>query len=64
MPRSASFVVTGNAALTALTANDFAKLTGRPVSVLAGGNAAWREAGFPLKSGMEKGANVVDDIFV
>jgi rhodanese-related sulfurtransferase len=65
MPPSASFVVTGNEpALAALTANDLAKLTGRPVSVLAGGNTAWCEAGLPLKSGMEKAANVIDDIFV
>jgi rhodanese-related sulfurtransferase len=65
MPPSASFVVTGNeTALAAFTANDLAKLTGKAVSVLAGGNAAWRKAGLPLKSGMEKAGTLVDDIFV
>ena len=65
MPPSPSFVVTGNdTALAALTAQDLAKLTGNPVSVLAGGNAAWRKAGLALKSGMEKAATAVNDIFV
>ncbi len=65
MPPSASFIVTGNeAALAALTAQDLAKLTGKPVGVLDGGNAAWRKAGLPLNSGMEKPGTAVDDIFV
>src|SRR5579863_3564584 len=65
MPPSASFVVTGNeAALAALTAQDLAKLTGKPVGVLDGGNAAWRKAGLPLNSGTEKPGTAVDDIFV
>ena len=65
MPSSAGFVVTGdNAALAAFTAQDLTSLTGKPASVLAGGNAAWRRAGLPLRSGMEKAATLVDDIFV
>jgi len=65
MPHSPSFVVTGdNAALAAFTAQDLASLTGKPVSVLAGGNAAWRKAGLPLQSGLERAGTVVDDIFV
>jgi rhodanese-related sulfurtransferase len=65
MSPSASFVVTGNETASAtLTAQDLAKLTGKPVSVLDGGNAAWRKAGLPLKSGMEKAGTPVDDIFV
>jgi rhodanese-related sulfurtransferase len=65
MPPLANFVVTGNeTALAALTAQDLAKLTNKPVSVLDGGNAAWRKAGLPLKSGMEKAGTAVDDIFV
>jgi rhodanese-related sulfurtransferase len=65
IPPAPSFVVTGdNAALAAFTAQDLASLTGKPVSVLAGGNAAWRNAGLPLKSGMEKAGTQVDDIFV
>ncbi len=65
MPPSAGFVVTGtDTALAALIAQDLVKRTGKPVSVLAGGNAAWRKAGLPLKSGMEKAGTLVDDIFV
>ena len=65
MPPSAGFVVTGNeTALAALTSEELAKLTGKPVNVLEGGNAAWRSAGLPLNSGMEKLGNPVDDIFV
>jgi len=65
MPSAAAFVVTGNNdALAAFSAQDLARLTGKPVSVLAGGNAAWRKAGLPLQSGMEKAATRVDDIFV
>ena len=65
MPPSERFVVTGDdPSLTALSAHDLASLTGKPVSVLSGGNAAWRMAGLPLKSGMEKPGTVVDDVFV
>jgi 3-mercaptopyruvate sulfurtransferase SseA len=65
MAPSERFVVTGDdASLTAFTAHDLATLTGKPVSVLAGGNGAWRKAGLPLKSGMEKPGSVVDDLFV
>ena len=65
MPPSDNFVVTGNEpSMAALAAQDLAKLTGKSVSVLAGGNAAWRQAGLPLKSGMERPGTRVDDIFV
>jgi rhodanese-related sulfurtransferase len=65
MPLAANFVVTGdNSALAALTAQDLATLTGKPVKVLAGGNATWRKSGLPLKSGMEKAGTLVDDVFV
>ncbi|PWU05455.1 MAG: thiosulfate sulfurtransferase [Terriglobia bacterium] len=65
MPLSENLVVTGNnATLAALTAQDLARLTGKSVSVLAGGNAAWQKAGLPMKSGMERPGTQVDDIFV
>ena len=65
IPPSASFVVTGNeTALATLTAEELAKLSGKPVHVLEGGNAAWRSTGLPLNSGMERPGNPVDDIFV
>jgi rhodanese-related sulfurtransferase len=34
----------------------------RPVKVLAGGNAAWKAAGLPLETGMEKLADEPDDV--
>ena len=65
MPPSENFVVTGNeATLAVLAAQDLAKLTGKSVGVLAGGNAAWRKAGLPVKSGMERPGTQVDDVFV
>ena len=65
MPPSEGFVVTGNEpSMAALAAQDLAKLTGKSVSVLAGGNVAWRKAGLPMKSGMERPGTKVDDIFV
>jgi len=64
-PLPENFVVTGDDnALVALTAHDLANLTGKPVSALAGGNAAWRKAGLPQRSGMEKAGTPADDIFV
>jgi rhodanese-related sulfurtransferase len=65
IPQSSSFVVTGdNPALVALTGRDLAEISGRPVSILEGGNAAWRKANLPLTSGFEKLATKTDDIFL
>ncbi len=64
LPQSSSFVVTGDdPALVALSARDLAKLSGKPVSILAGGNAAWRKAKLPLTPGFENLAAKTDDIF-
>ncbi len=64
LPPSSSFVVTGNdSALVALTARDLAKISGKPVSILEGGNAAWRKANLPLTQGFENLATNADDIF-
>jgi rhodanese-related sulfurtransferase len=64
LPPSSSFVVTGDdPALVALSARDLAKLSGKPVSILAGGNAAWRKAKLPLTPGFENLAAKTDDIF-
>ena len=64
LPQSSSFVVTGDdPALVALSARDLAKLSGKPVSILAGGNAAWRKANLPLTPGFENLAAKTDDIF-
>ena len=64
LPSSSGFVVTGDdAALVALSARDLAEISGKPVSILAGGNAAWRKANLPLAPGFEKLASRTDDIF-
>jgi len=63
-PQSSSFVVTGDdSALVAFSARDLAKISGRPVSILEGGNAAWRKAKLPLTPGFENLATKTDDIF-
>jgi len=63
LPVSAGFVVTGDdPALTALAASDLITLSGKPVSILAGGNKAWREAGLPLHEGFERLASRTDDV--
>jgi rhodanese-related sulfurtransferase len=64
VPPSSGLVVTGDdPALVALTARDLAKISGQPVSVLSGGNAAWRKANLPVTAGFEKLASKTDDIF-
>ncbi|MGO9952176.1 MAG: rhodanese-like domain-containing protein [Dissulfurispiraceae bacterium] len=63
-PGSLDFVATGdNAALVALAARDLAELSGKPVSILSGGNAAWRKAKFPLSKGFENLSTKTDDVF-
>jgi 3-mercaptopyruvate sulfurtransferase SseA len=47
--------------LARLAAPELAALTTRPVMVLAGGTAAWREAGLPLAEGEERMADAPDD---
>jgi rhodanese-related sulfurtransferase len=65
VPPSSGYVVTGDdAALVALTGRDLATLSGKPVRVLAGGNAAWRRANLPLAPGFEKMASKAEDIFL
>jgi rhodanese-related sulfurtransferase len=61
---SSGFVVTGDdSAMVALTARDLAMISGRPVSILEGGNAAWRKANLPLTPGFDNLATTTDDIF-
>jgi rhodanese-related sulfurtransferase len=63
-PQSSGFVVTGDdSALVALSAGDLAKISGKSVSILEGGNAAWRKAKLPLTAGFENLATKTDDIF-
>jgi rhodanese-related sulfurtransferase len=63
LPRSSNFVVTGDdSSLIVLTARDLAQISGKQVSILHGGNAAWRKAKLPLKSGLENLASRADDM--
>jgi rhodanese-related sulfurtransferase len=64
IPPSSSFVVTGDdPELVALTGRDLARISGKPVSLLAGGNDAWRKAKLPLAQGLDKLATKTDDIY-
>jgi rhodanese-related sulfurtransferase len=64
IPQSSNFVVTGNdQALVALAGRDLAEISGKPVSILEGGNAAWRKANLPVTPGFENLATKTDDIF-
>ena len=64
LPDSSNFVVTGdNPALVTLAGRDLARLSGKPVSILAGGNSAWRKANFPLSKGFENLSTKTDDVF-
>ncbi len=47
--------------LAKLAAAEAAKLSGRPVKVLAGGTAAWKAAGLPLATGEEHMADLAED---
>jgi rhodanese-related sulfurtransferase len=64
IPKSERFVATGtDEALTALAAQDMARLSGLPVSILKGGNSAWNRAGLPLAIGFDNLATSVEDVF-
>lgn len=64
IPPSSSFAITGDdPALVVLTGRDLAEASGKPVSILAGGNAAWRAANLPVVQGFERLATKTDDIF-
>jgi rhodanese-related sulfurtransferase len=63
-PDAPNFVVTGdNTALVTLAGRDLAKLSGKPVSILAGGNAAWRKANLPLTKGFENLSTEADNVW-
>ncbi|MCH8197099.1 MAG: hypothetical protein IH904_03355, partial [Proteobacteria bacterium] len=60
----AMVVLTSNdGVLARLAAGELAPLLDLPVRVLAGGTAAWRQAGLALKEGFENLADETDDIF-
>ena len=65
IPATDRLVATGDDPnLTALAAADLAELSGKPVSILAGGNSAWRKAGLPVKEGFESLATETDDVWL
>lgn len=55
LPEAERYVVTcGSSLLARYALAQVAELSGKPVFVLAGGNAAWREAGLPEESGEQQ----------
>ena len=44
-----------------LAASEAARLTAMPVKVLQGGTAAWRDAGLPMETGLERLADTTED---
>ena len=63
IPDAKRFVFTSpDAVLARFAASDACRLTSVPVSVLQGGTAAWRKAGFELQSGSERLTGAADDV--
>ena len=56
-------VTSGDAALATLAAPELARLCGRPVRVLRGGTRAWRAAGLPFASGVDRMCDQPEDIW-
>ncbi|WP_312837027.1 rhodanese-like domain-containing protein, partial [Pantoea sp.] len=55
LPEAERYVLTCGSSLLARYAQaQVAELSGKPVWILAGGNAAWREAGLPAESGEQR----------
>lgn len=55
LPDAGRYVLTcGSSLLASYAVEQIATLTGKPVRVLAGGNAAWRAAGLPTEQGEQR----------
>ncbi|MBP2198594.1 rhodanese homology domain-containing protein [Pantoea cypripedii] len=55
LPEARRYVLTcGSSLLAGYAVEQVAELTGKPVYVLAGGNAAWRAAGLPTEQGAQQ----------
>uniref|UniRef100_UPI003F882656 rhodanese-like domain-containing protein n=1 Tax=Methylobacterium sp. NMS12 TaxID=3079766 RepID=UPI003F882656 len=64
LPAEGTLVLTGSEPiLPRLAAADLRTLTARPVKVLAGGNAAWRGAGYPVEEGARDLHDPAEDIW-
>ena len=64
LPRAARYVATSDdGVLAQFAAPELAALTGAHVTVLAGGTAAWRAAGHPMRGGLEHAAGPVHDVY-
>lgn len=62
IPSAAIIVLTSADGIIArLAANEVARLTATPVTVLRGGTAAWRDAGLPMETGLERLADTTED---
>ncbi len=64
MPEADEYVLTSpDSVLARLAARELKTLTGRPVTVLTGGTAAWTGAGLPLEPGSERLASDPVDVW-
>ncbi|HUN49047.1 MAG TPA: rhodanese-like domain-containing protein, partial [Stellaceae bacterium] len=64
LPRHERLVTTSpDGVLARLAAQDLAALTSVPVQVLAGGTAAWRQAGLPMLPGADQMASPAEDVW-
>jgi hypothetical protein len=63
-PTSGRLVLTScDGTLAHYAAADLAKLTDRPVALLAGGTHAWEAAGLPMERGVPRSVEAVDDVY-
>jgi rhodanese-related sulfurtransferase len=63
LPAAGDLVLTSeDGAIARLAAAEIAPVAGRRVRVLAGGTAAWKAAGLPFETGMERLADEPDDV--
>lgn len=65
LPKAARYVVTSEDGLAAaVAAGELAEALGAPVQALAGGTAAWKQAGLPLETGETHMASEPNDVWL
>jgi rhodanese-related sulfurtransferase len=63
LPAAGDLVLTSeDGTIARFAAAEIAPTAGRPVKLLEGGTAAWKAAGLPLETGLEKRADEPDDV--
>jgi rhodanese-related sulfurtransferase len=65
LPKAAAYAVTSeDGLLAAVAAQELAEALGAPVKALAGGTAAWAQAGLPLEEGETNMASEPNDVWL